>query len=118
MSSAAVLQICGILLSAAATIIGSLVLLNLRQLSRRLDNTDRRMDLLESEQKILAARKAECQQEFISTGQFLREAGYTRQRLDQAIEAIKCLEGKLGIMTQLPNIVGKIVSETLKEIKR
>jgi len=118
MNTAIWVQILSMVLSAAASIIGALVLVNLRQISARIDKTDLRLDRVETEQKFLAARKLECQQEFISTGQFLRESGYTRQRLDQAIEAIKCLEGKMGIMTQLPNIVGKIVSETIKEFKR
>jgi len=110
MTTAIWVPILGMVLSAAASMISALVLFNLRQLNSRLDK-------VESDQKLLAARKVECQQEFISTGQFLRESGYTRQRLDQAIEVIKCLEGKVNIIEQLPNIVGRIVAETIKEFK-
>ena len=110
------LQIFGILLSSAATLIGLLVLWNLRLLNKRLDSTDNRVDRLEAEQKTLAGKKEVCQQEFVSVGQFLRESGYTRKRLDDAIEAVKELTGKLEVVTQLPQIAGQIASQTVKEM--
>jgi len=110
------LQIFGILLSAAAALIGLLVLWNLRMLARRLDEHERRLDRIETEQKFLAGRKENCQQEFAPVGQFLRESGYTRKRLDETIEAVRALGGKLEIVSQLPQIAGQIASQTVKEM--
>jgi len=110
------LQIFGLLLSAAATLIGSLVLWNLRMLAKRLDMHEKRLDTIETEQKRLRSRKEKCQQEFVDTGQFLREAGYTRKRLDEAVEAVKGLAGRLEVVNQLPNIAGQIASQTVKEM--
>ena len=111
-----VLQALSIILSASATIIGMLVLYNLRMLSKRLDEQERRISRLEADAKSLAARKQDCQQEFIGVGHFLREAGYTRRRLDDVVEAVKELGGKFEVISQLPQIAGQIASNTVKEM--
>ena len=110
------LQIFGIILSAAATLIGLLVLWNLRMLAKQLAGHEARIVGIEAEQKRLAERKAECQQEFVPIGQFLRESGYTRKRLDEAIEVLRGLMGKLEVLAQLPQIAGQIASQTVKEM--
>ena len=110
------LQIFGILLSAAAALIGLLVLWNLRILARRLDEHEKRIETIEAEQKYLARRKENCQQEFVPIGAFLRETGYTRKRLDEVIEAVRGLEGKLEVISHLPQVAGQIASQTVKEM--
>jgi hypothetical protein len=110
------LQVFGILLSAAATLIGTLVLWNFKMLEKRLDSQEDRLKNLEQNQLILTKQKETCQQEFVPIGQFLRESGYTRKRLDDAIEALKGVSVKVDIVSQLPQIVSQIVSQTVKEL--
>jgi len=107
--NSAILQIFGILLSATATLIGALVLWNLKAITKRLE-------AVEAEQKKLATRKETCQQEFVGIGQFLRESGYTRKRLDDTVEAVKGMSAKLDVVSQLPQIAGQIASQTVKEM--
>jgi len=110
------MQVLSIVLSASATIIGMLVLYNLRMLSKRLDEQERRIGRIEADAKLLSARKQNCQREFVGVGHFLREAGYTRRRLDDVVEAVKELGGKFEIISQLPQIAGQIASNTVKEM--
>ena len=110
------LQIFGILLSAAAVLIGMLVLWNFRMLAKQLDSHEERLKSIEAEQKFLAGRKEACQQEFVPIGQFLRESGYTRKRLDDTVEVVKGMSAKLDVVSQLPQIAGQIASQTVKEM--
>jgi len=110
------LQVFGILLSAAAVLIGMLVLWNFRMLAKQLDSHEERLRVIEAEQKFLAGRKETCQQEFVPIGQFLRESGYTRKRLDDTVEVVKGMSAKLDVISQLPQIAGQIASQTVKEM--
>jgi len=112
------LQIFGLLLSAAAALIGGLVLYTLKTMSKRLDTQENRMNLIETEQKFLAGRKVDCQQEFVSIGAFLRETGYTRKQLDETLKGLTSLSGKLEVVNQLPQIAGQIAAQTVKEMVR
>jgi len=112
------LQIFGLLLSAAAALIGALVLYTLKTMSKRLDSQESRMNAIETEQKFLAGRKIDCQQEFVEVGAFLRETGYTRKQLDQTLTGLAGLSGKLEVVNQLPQIAGQIAAQTVKEMVR
>jgi len=97
------------LLGATATVTSSMVLFNLRSMNKRIET-------LEANQQIFMQRKSECQQEFVPVGQFIRDAGYTRKRLDDVVEAVTALTGKLDVVSQLPQIAGQIASQTVREM--
>ena len=114
------LQVFGIILSAvlgfSATITSTLVLYRLSSIDKRIDRHDEQLGALNAEAKRLAERKIECQTEFIDVGQFLKETGYTRKRLDDVIELVKEISGRLDVIAQLPQICGQIASQTVKEL--
>lgn len=74
------------------------------------------MNRLEDEQKKLTQRKANCQNEFVSSGQWVREAGYTRQRLDETVTLVQQLSAKVDIQSQLPKFAAEIAAATVTEI--
>ena len=108
-----IFQIIGIVVSIAlglaATIIGSLVLSRLAAIDKRIDAHDTKIDEL-------MGRKEICQNEFVSVEQFLRETGYARQQLDRVVASLSELSAKMEIASQLPQICGQIVSNTVKEL--
>lgn len=112
-----VLQIFGILLSAAAALIGLLVLWNLRMLASRLDEYEKRLDRIEEEQKHVTKRKEDCQQEFVSSELFLRETGFQRRAIEKLIASINSVEGNLKIIEKLPEISGEIARKIVREFK-
>lgn len=104
------MQIITIILSAAATLIGSLVLWNLNTLKDR-------VAAVEIEQRRYAAQKTECQREFVTAEQFVRSEAYTRQKLDDIVASLSEIVGNQKVVEQLPNICGKIVSDAIKEMR-
>ena len=103
-------------LSLAAALIGALVLRNLKHIDQRVDSHDKRLDRIENENRQLAQRKAQCQQDFVSSEQWAREAGYTRKQLDKTLEAISTLTGKMDAMELLPRTCSQIAGETVEAI--
>ena len=111
------LQIFGLLLSAAATLIGSLVLWNLRMLTKQLSEHERRIGQIETEQKHLSERKADCQRDFVSSEQWIRSETYTRNKLDKIAESVGNLVGSLKVIEQMPHICGQIARDIVREMK-
>jgi len=112
-----ILQIFGILLSAAATLIGILVLWNLKMLVKRLDAQEERIKVIEQEQRSLQSRKEICQQEFVSGELFLRETGFQRRTIEKLSVSINRLEGNLKVIEKLPEISGEIARKIVHEFK-
>lgn len=117
MSSSPALQIFTSLLSAAAVLIGGLVLYNLKSLKCYIDKLDRRMGELEAEQKRLAERKQECQRDFVSSESWIRSESFTRSKLDSIAEAVGKLAGSLKVVEQMPQICGQIARDIIREMK-
>ena len=97
------------LLSAAAAVIGSLVLYNLKtlkcyidKLDKRMDKFDNRIERIETEHKRLAARKEACQIEFVSAENWIRSESFTRRKLDHIAESVGNLAGSLKVIEQMP----------------
>jgi len=111
------LQFFGIVLSALATLIGALVLWNLKMLIKRLDAQDERIKAIEAEQKTLRSRKESCQQEFVGGELFLRETGFQRRAIEKLSAAMNRLEGNLKVIEKLPEISGEIARKIVREFK-
>ena len=116
------MSLVGIVLSAvlglAATIIGGLVLYNLKGLKCYIDKLDERMDRLESRQQALSTHKQDCQREFVSAEAWIRSESFTRRKLDGIAEAVAKLAGSMKVIEQMPQICGQIASGIAKEMKR
>jgi len=105
-----ILQIFLTLLSAAATLISSMVLYNLQTLKQR-------MDRIEIEQDRLIARKEKCQVQFVDVEQWIRSETYTRRKLDTIAESVSALAANLKIVEQMPQICGGIARDIIREMK-
>ena len=112
-----VLQIFGILLSAAAALIGVLVLWNLKMLVKRLDAQEIRINKIEARQETINLRKETCQQEFVSGELFLRETGFQRRAIENLSASMNRLEGNLKVIEKLPEISGEIARKIVHEFK-
>jgi len=114
-------QVVGIILSAvlglAATIIGGLVLYNLKGLKSYIDKLDTRMDRLESRQHALSTHKQDCQREFVSAEAWIRSESFTRHKLDGIADAVAKLAGSMKVIEQMPQICGQIARDMLREMK-
>ncbi|HIJ66800.1 MAG TPA: hypothetical protein HPP51_00755 [Planctomycetes bacterium] len=110
------MQVLMVLLSAAATAVSTLVLWYLRAINRQVDLAVARIVKLEDATDQLRQRKQDCQNEFISQTQFLRETGYTRKQLDELVQLVKHLEGKFDVVEKMPEIAGQIASQTVKQM--
>lgn len=111
------LQVFGLLLSAAAALIGSLVLWNLRMLTKQLSDQEKRIDRIEVEQRHLSERKSDCQRDFVSSEQWIRSEAYTRSKLDKIAESVGNLAGSLKVIEQMPRICGQIARDIVREMK-
>jgi len=120
-------QIISIVLGASASFTCAIVLWSLKNLRDSIDKSDHRIEMVEQENKHrlelveaetrkLSDRKQECQRDFISTAQFVRETGYTRSRLDETVEGLRELSAKFDFAARLPEICSKIAAETVKEM--
>jgi len=111
------MQVLSILLSAAAALVGALVLWNLRLLNHRLDALDHRVDKVEAEHLALSQRKESCQREFVDVEQWIRSESYSRSKLDGIAESVSNLTGSLKVIEQMPRICGQIARDIVKEFR-
>ncbi len=110
-----ILQIFGILLSAAATLIGTLVLWNLKQLVKRLDTHE--IDIAQIK-KDFSLCKVDCERNNVSKEDWVRSEAFTRDKLDKVSATLNRIEGQLGIVDKIPQIAGAISREIAATITR
>lgn len=109
------LQVFLIVISSLATLCSGLVLWNFKQLAGRMEKVEAdNKDLLSR----FAACKKDCDRNFVDKADFLRESGFSRDKLDEMSNTLSRLEGKLQITEQLPNICGRIVSEVVSQFNK
>lgn len=114
--------------SIIASIIGGLVLRNQKLQDERhqtikelvenqsLDIKGHTKDITRIE-SALGLCKVDCTQKFVTTEQFVREAGFVRRTMENLTAAINRMEGSLQIMNKMPEIVGQIASNIVKQLK-
>ena len=61
--------------------------------------------------------KIDCERTFVNTELFLRETGFTRRSMDKLTGSVNRIEGKLTVVEKLPQIVGQISREIVKEMR-
>lgn len=108
------LQVFGILLGAAATIIGTLVLWNFKLFEKRLDSQEN--DIAEI-QRNFAACKIDCERNNVSKEDWVRSEAFTRSKLDGVAATLNRMEGKLDIVDKIPQIAGNIASEIAGQMR-
>ena len=103
-------QVLTIALSAAATIISSLVLYKLTSLDKRIEKHD--SDIRQLERK-MAECKIDCDRSNVSKEDWVRSEGYKRQEIKGFGDVLNRIEGKLCIIEQLPDIIGNTVRASI-----
>lgn len=103
------------------TALGTLIAWNLQAIKEsqtkmfvRLDSQDERIGNLE---KSYLVCRQNCLQTFVDKEDWLREAGNNREQLSQLTNTLSRMEGKMGVMEQLPAICGNIAREIAREMK-
>lgn len=102
------LQVLAILLSAAATIIGMLVLFYLKSLSRRLETTENDVSHIRRD---FMTCKIDCDRNNVNKEDWVRSEAFTRNKLDGVAATLNRMEGKLDIVEKIPQIAGNIARE-------
>jgi len=104
-------QIVGIILSAvlgfASTVVSSLVLLTIRNLTERIT-------AVEFTQKALVERKIECQRDFVTSENWVRSETYTRAKLDEVCRRMEQMAASVAILDKLPELTGAITREAIR----
>jgi len=118
-----------IIIGTLATITGGLVLFYLRDIkqslyamSGRIDRQDKEIRESKDDVALLAQRMAECkvdcERQFVSSESFIKSEAYTRKKLDGIAESFSALQGEIKIAARLPEIVGNITREVVKNINQ
>lgn len=104
------------LLSAAAATISGLVLWNLRSLSYRMDRIEDQWAKADARLQRVEQQRVICKDDFVSTGQWTREAGFTRRQLTTVVEQLNKVVGKMDSIDQMPQVAGQIASQVTRQI--
>jgi hypothetical protein len=110
------------IVSAMASLVGALVLLNLRSLAitiRELkgDQGDQAKDIRELNMKF-AACKVDCDRNTVSKEDWVRSEGYTRRGLDKLSQQMALMDGKLEVVQKLPEIAGGVARAVVAEMRK
>lgn len=108
-------------ISAAAVLVGGLIVINLKAIKKCLgtlvSRADRQDDRIAAAEQGFAACKIDCSRTTVSKEDWVRSEGYTRRRLDDVNATLNRMDGKLGVAERLPEICGRIASEVIKQTK-
>ena len=100
-----------VILGAAATICSSMVLFNLRSMTRRIEK-------VETAQAAIADHKSECRRDFVDKVDYIRAVTSLEGKMTKLIEATSEITGSMKVMIeQMPQICGSIAREIIKEMK-
>ena len=108
------LTLTAVLVGGCLAIVGSLIILYLRSIKHY---QDKQLERGQELQTRFANCKVDCDRTFVKTEVFLRETGFTRRALENLTASVNRLEGKLTITEKLPEIVGSISREIVKEMR-
>ncbi|HKL21266.1 MAG TPA: hypothetical protein VJ904_05635 [Tichowtungia sp.] len=111
-------QIISIILSAAAALIGGLVLSNLRTLSQQIRAQNSRIDAVESDIREFAGRKDKCRQDFVDKVDYIREVTKIGHLQTKQLEVLSELKGSMAVLEQMPKICGNIAAQTVKQMQK
>lgn len=107
-------------LSAISAIGTGTVILYLRNLKLDVNRANDRVDVQSQEVKELilaqAACKKDCDRNFVSKEDWLRETGYSRDQQTEQTKMLAKIEGKMEAMNKIPEILGIFAKEFAKEI--
>lgn len=109
------------IIGALVSIIGALIVFNLRSIKKCISSIFGRMDKQDSNiqtyKNDVQNLKVDSERRFVNSETFLRETGFTRRTLERLSTSQDRIEGKLSVVDKLPEISGNIAREIVKEMK-
>jgi len=115
------LQIFGIILSAAAAVVGGLVLTYLKQINQRTDSNTASItitsDRVAAVERTILACKIDCQRDTVSKEDWVRGEGYTRQMLKELSASMNRMDGKLDVANKMPEVFANVIRDAIKNNK-
>lgn len=109
---AIVLLVIGMLLS----IIGTLLILNLKGLKTCITKMNERLDKHESKIDKLIERKNFCNQDYVGKVEYIRSINGIEEAMKDLIKAVARLDGNMKVIEQMPAICGDIARSIAKEM--
>lgn len=113
----ALMQVVMICLSAAATLISSLVLFYLKSLNIKIEKIDSRVDRVEDRQDRIGRQKSECQRDFVDKVDYIREVTANRNATEKLMALVSELNGKMTVVEQMPQVCASVAGQIVKEMK-
>jgi len=108
-------QIVGIILSAvlgfASTVVSSLVLFTIKNLTERIT-------AVEFTQKALIERKIDCQRDFVSSENWVRSETYTRAKMDAVLQELQRISQSAVFSEKMPEIASAIADAVTRAVLR
>jgi len=102
-------------------LLNALLLFSMNRLAARLDKQDAAIAAVKAGNEVIASSlancKVDCHRNFVTGEAFLRETGFTRRTLETQTAALNRMEGKLAVADNLPQIVGEISRNIVREMK-
>ena len=116
-----------IIAAALLSIVGSLIIFNLRSIKTcvhsfavRVDKQDIQIEKAGEELKKfyadLASCKVDCDRNTVSKEDWVRSEGFTRREIKEIAGTLHRIEGKFGIVEKIPEICGGIVREVITQL--
>jgi len=96
------------------TIVGMLIVLNLRSIKKYLTSLNARLDGHESRLAIIELERISN----VSKEDWVRSEAFNRNKLDRLNASLSRIEGKLQVVEKLPEISGAIAREIVKELNQ
>lgn len=115
------------LAAALLSIVGGLIILNLRSIKTcvrnfavRVDRQDSKIETTREELKKLyrdiASCKVDCDRNTVSKEDWVRSEGFTRREIKDIAGTLNRIEGKFGVVEKIPEICGGIVREVVTQL--
>jgi len=109
------------IISAAAALVGGLILWNLNKLNENIKSLSDRQTGQEREMSLLKDRLSVCRQDcdrsLVSKEDWIRSEAYTRAKLDTFGNSLATISANMNFVERLPNMIAATVRETVNAIK-
>ena len=106
--------ILSVILGGAATICSSMVLFNLRSMTRRIEK-------IETAQAAMADHKSDCRKDFVDKVDYIRSVNSLEATMKDLIKASAEIKGSMAgsaqLIEKMPQICGSIARDIVKEMK-
>ena len=98
-------------------LVGGLVILNLQSLKKCITDLSDKQKRQEDKIDRLVERKNICNQDYVNKVDYIRAVNSLEGTMKQMLEKVSQVSGQMKFVEQLPQIMGNITREIVKEMK-